>query len=364
MAEDQGKWVLGCMSGTSMDGVDAAMILTDGEEVFEFGATGFRPYSEGERSVIAAAQGKWPGEAGVAEAAEVVETAHAELISRFGGVELVGFHGQTLAHDPRGRGTHQVGDGARLAAMSGHPVAWDFRSADVAAGGQGAPLAPFYHFALARRAAEGPLAFLNLGGVGNVTFADTTKFSPESDGALLAFDTGPANALMDDFCRERTGLACDYGGALAALGVVDWDVVNAFMAQDYFHAKPPKSLDRNDFAGLQKNIGDHSDVDGLATLAAATIASVKAAFGVHGKGFERVLVCGGGRKNDHLMAGLRAALSQTVEDIDDAGFDGDMLEAQAFAYLALRVERGLTLSAPGTTGVAKALSGGRMSLPG
>ena len=128
--------------------------------------------------------------------------------------------------------------------------------------------------------------------------------------------------------------------------------------------KPPKSLDRNDFAGLQQNIRDHSDVDGLATLAAATIASVKAAFGVHGKGFERVLVCGGGRKNDHLMAGLRAALSQTVEDIDDAGFDGDMLEAQAFAYLALRVERGLSLSAPGTTGVAKALSGGRMSLPG
>lgn len=363
MAEDQAIWVLGCMSGTSMDGVDAAMILTDGEEVFEFGATGFRPYAESERAVIAAALGKWPGDPGVAEAAEVVETAHAELIARFGGVELVGFHGQTLAHDPAAHRTHQAGDGARLAALTGHEVAWDFRSADIKAGGQGAPLAPFYHFALTRRKAEGSLAFLNLGGVGNVTFADATKINPEDPGALIAFDTGPANALMDDFTRKRTGLACDYGGALAALGQVDTEVVNAFMAHPYFRAAPPKSLDRNDFSQLERAVAGLSDTDGLATLAACTVASVKAAFQRHGKGYGRVLVTGGGRKNAHLMATLKEALKIEVEDIDQAGFDGDMLEAQAFAYLALRAKKGLTLSAPGTTGVKTPMTGGRLSSP-
>lgn len=363
MAGDQAIWVLGCMSGTSMDGVDAALILTDGHEVLEFGATGYRPYTADERKVIAAAQGRWPGEAGVAEAAAVVEAAHVDLIGRFGGVELVGFHGQTLAHEPAGRGTHQAGMGARLAARIGLPVAWDFRSADVAAGGQGAPLAPFYHFALARRLGEGPLAFLNLGGVGNVTFADTRKAAPEAVGALLAFDTGPANALMDDFTLARTGLACDYGGALAAIGKVDTDILNAFMAHAFFRTSPPKSLDRNAFGELAAAVAGLSDTDGLATLAAATIASVKAAFVHAPAGFDRVLVCGGGRKNPFLMAGIAHALKARVEPVEAAGFDGDMLEAQAFAFLAKRVDEGLALSAPGTTGVAAAMTGGRIDRP-
>ena len=363
MAEQDAIWALGMMSGTSMDGVDAALVLTDGVEVFEFGATGYRPYRADERAVIAAAQGKWPGESGVRQAAEVVENAHIELATRFGGVEIIGFHGQTLAHDPAGRGTHQTGDGAALARATGLPVAWDFRSNDVAAGGQGAPLAPFYHFALARRFQTGAVAFLNLGGVGNVTFVDITKPGPEAAGALLAFDTGPANALMDDFALTRTGLACDYGGALAALGRVDTGVVNAFMAADYFHRKPPKSLDRASFKSLAQAVEALSDTDGLATLAAATVASVKAGFVHAPKGLKKVLVCGGGRKNPHLMAGLAAALRLEVEDIDTSGMDGDMLEAQAFGYLAVRAKNGLALSAPGTTGVARSILGGRISSP-
>jgi len=361
MAEQDAIWVLGMMSGTSMDGVDAALILTDGDEVFEFGATGYRPYLPEERAVIAAAKGKWPNETGVAEAAAVVEGAHIELINRFGGVELVGFHGQTLAHDPGGKGTHQAGDGAALAASAGLAVAWDFRRADVAAGGQGAPLAPFYHFALARRFQTGSVAFLNLGGVGNVSFVDTTQAGPEADGALLAFDTGPANALMDDFAQERTGLACDYGGALASLGRVDAGVLNGFMASAYFHQKPPKSLDRDHFTDLKAAVQKLSDTDGLATLAAATIASVKAGFQFAPDGLKKVLVCGGGRKNPHLMAGLAQALKVPVADIDKVGMDGDMLEAQAFAYLAVRAKHGLPLSAAGTTGVMRPLTGGRLS---
>ena len=361
MGEQNAIWVLGMMSGTSMDGVDAALVLTDGDEVFEFGATGYRPYRAEERTIIAAAQGKWPDEPGVARAAAVVEAAHLELIARFGGVELIGFHGQTLAHDPGGRGTHQAGDGRALAIATGLPVAWDFRGMDVAAGGQGAPLAPFYHFALARRFQTGLVAFLNLGGVGNVTFVDTTQPAPDAPGALIAFDTGPANALMDDFALARTGLACDYGGALASIGKVDIEIVNRFMAGPYFAKKPPKSLDRGDFKTLAAAVGGLSDTDGLATLAAATLASVKAGFAHAPKGIKKVLVCGGGRKNPHLMAGLAASLNLIVEDIDTAGMDGDMLEAQAFGYLAKRVQNSLTLSAPGTTGVPQPMSGGRLS---
>lgn len=363
MAQEDAIWALGCMSGTSMDGVDAAMVLTDGIEVFEFGATGFRPYSADERATIAAALGHWPDETGVKAAEKVVLGAHSELIARFGGVELVGFHGQTLAHDPEAGRTHQAGDGVVLARQIGLPVVWDFRTADVNAGGQGAPLAPFYHYALARRLGAGPIAFLNLGGVGNVTFVNPLSEGPEAKGALLAFDTGPANALMDDFILKRTGLACDYGGAMAAAGVVDDAIVTQFLKGNYFASKPPKSLDRNDFIALAQAVEHLNDMDGLATLAAATLRSVAMAFDHAPSGISRVLVCGGGRKNAHLMAGLSAVLKPEVEDIASAGFDGDMLEAQAFAYLAVRSQKAMSLSAPGTTGVSKALTGGRLARP-
>jgi len=363
MAKEDAIWALGCMSGTSMDGVDGAMVLSDGHEVFEFGATGFLPYSLAARRVISAAMGKWPGEDGVAEAARVVEEAHATLIARFQGAKLVGFHGQTLAHAPGGRGTHQVGDGGRLARAIGLPVAWDFRSADVDAGGQGAPLAPFYHFALARRFDLGRVAFVNLGGVGNVTFVDAAADAPEADGALLAFDTGPGNALMDDLMRARIGLACDYGGALAATGEVDRALVADFLAADYFARKPPKSLDRNEFYGLRDAVSGASDADALATLAAASVAAVARAFDWAPFQVSQVLVCGGGRHNDHLMAGLAAALPASVRPVEAADMDGDMLEAQAFGMLGVRVQAGLPLSAPTTTGVERPLSGGRLSGP-
>lgn len=361
MAVEDAIWALGCMSGTSMDGVDAAMVLTDGIEVFEFGATGYRPYSPDERKVIGAAMGKWPGEIGIANAASLVDRAHIELISRFGGVELVGYHGQTLAHDPKNNRTHQIGDGEVLSTALSLPVAWDFRSADIAAGGQGAPLAPFFHFALAQRLSDGPVAFLNLGGVGNVTFVNTQTETPDRAGALLAFDTGPANAPMDDFTRARTGLACDYGGALASIGTADKDVVARFMGHDYFLLTPPKSLDRNDFTNLWSDIQSLSDSDGLATLLAATIASVKHAFRSAPFKVEKVLICGGGRKNIFLMDQLTRALGIPIVDVDQVGFDGDMLEAQAFAFLAVRARNGMTISAPSTTGVPVAMTGGRIA---
>jgi 1,6-anhydro-N-acetylmuramate kinase len=172
----------------------------------EFGPHAYRPYTAAEQATLRAALGNWPGEPGRCKAAEVVETAHAELLSRFSGVDVVGFHGQTLAHDPRGRGTHQAGNGALLAEVLNLPVVWDFRTSDVTLGGQGAPLAPFFHFALAKRrmATTGPLAFLNLGGVGNLTWVDPRPPPGVPPAHCLAFDTGPANAPINDLARRAS----------------------------------------------------------------------------------------------------------------------------------------------------------------
>lgn len=357
-------WALGAMSGTSLDGVDAALLLTDGQRIEAFGATAYRPYAEEEREVIRAAFGQWPGDPAVAEAAQVVEDAHrAALAPLAKQAALVGFHGQTLAHDPGGRGTHQAGCGAALAKALDRPVAWNFRSADVAAGGQGAPLAPFFHHACALRVGAGePVVFLNLGGVGNVTWVDPALPAPEMPGAVLAFDTGPANAPLNDLMLTRRGLALDEGGALAATGKVDERIVAEFLRADFVRKPPPKSLDRG-FPDLSRAVADLGDADAAATLVAATVASVAAAFAHFPRLPGQVLVTGGGRLNPVMMAGLRDHLPCTVLSVEEVGLNGDMLEAQAFAYLAVRVQRGLPLSAPLTTGVPSPCNGGRISSP-
>ncbi|MBL4917660.1 anhydro-N-acetylmuramic acid kinase [Szabonella alba] len=364
MARTDAVWALGAMSGTSLDGVDGAMILTDGERIFDFGHTAYRAYSEAEREVIRAALGRWPGEVGVEAAAEVVETAHAALLALFRGAELVGFHGQTLAHDPDGQGTHQAGSGAVLAEVLGLPVVWDFRSADVGMGGQGAPLAPFYHFACAKWiGAQAPLAFVNLGGVSNLTWLDPSRPAPETPGACLAFDTGPANAPVNDLMRARLGLDHDEGGALAAEGRVDAAVLDAFLTHPYFFRMPPKSLDRNDFPGLPKAVAGLSDADAAATLTAAAAASVIRGAEHFPAPVERLLVTGGGRHNRTLMAMIAQGMGCPVQPVEAVGLDGDMLEAQAFAYLAVRVARGLPTSCPATTGARVAVGGGQISRP-
>lgn len=354
-------WALGAMSGTSLDGVDAAMVLTDGERVFEFGETAYRAYTEAERDVIRAAFGLWEGDA-VAAAAEVVEAAHAEVLGAFRGVDLVGFHGQTLAHDPGGRGTLQTGSGARLARMLGLPVVWDFRSEDVRQGGQGAPLAPFFHFAAAHWAGEAaPVAFLNLGGVGNVTWVDPRHSAPESPGAVMAFDTGPANAPVNDLMMARRGMALDEGGLLAAEGRVNDELLAGFLEHPYFAKLPPKSLDRNDFHAVLQGVGGLGDADACATLTAFIAASVVAGMPHFPTKVQRMLVTGGGRHNTTLMAMLAAQSGVDVLPVESVGLDGDMLEAQAFAYLAVRVARGLPTSAPLTTGGRFAICGGQVS---
>ena len=357
-------WALGAMSGTSLDGVDAAMVLTDGHRILEFGHTAYRAYTGAQREALRSGLGLWPGDAGVEAVAEEVEAAHAAVLGLFDGAEIVGFHGQTLAHDPGGRGTHQAGSGQVLAQVLGLPVVWDFRSADVEMGGQGAPLAPFFHFACAKYiGAEAPMAFLNLGGVGNLTWVDPRHHTPEEPGACLAFDTGPANAPINDLVAARLGLDRDEGGALAAAGVPDDAIVTQFLAHPYFYKIPPKSLDRNDFASLVQAVAGLSDADAAATLTAAAAAAVAKGAAHFPAPVARLLVTGGGRHNKVMMAMLEQLMHCEVQPVEAVGLDGDMLEAQAFAYLAVRVAMGLPTSCPGTTGVRAAVGGGQISKP-
>ncbi|QYX55579.1 anhydro-N-acetylmuramic acid kinase [Roseovarius sp. SCSIO 43702] len=352
----------GAMSGTSLDGVDVAVIETDGERIAGFGETGYRAYTEAERSVLRAALGRWPGEE-LTEAERVVMDAHEEALLPLD-AEIVGFHGQTLAHEPEGRGTHQLGDGAMLAERLGRPVVWDFRSADIRLGGQGAPLAPFYHFACAKwMGATEPLGFLNLGGVGNLTWIDPRRDAPQVPGALLAFDTGPANAPIDDVMQARLGQACDRDGRLARRGTVAEGALETFLEDPYFFRMPPKSLDRNAFHDMIERVRELPDADAVATLTAMSAAAVM-------RGMEhcpappaRLLVAGGGRHNPVLMEMLAAALDCPVDPVETVGHDGDMLEAQAFAFLAVRVARGLPTSCPSTTGVRASVCGGTLSRP-
>ena len=357
-------WALGTMSGTSLDGVDAAMLRTDGHKIVEFGPHAYRAYTDTEQAVIRAALGHWPGDPGVAAAAEVVETAHAELLSRFDGADLIGFHGQTLAHDPSGRGTHQAGNGALLADLLAVPVVWDFRTSDVQMGGQGAPLAPFFHHACAQwSGAASPIAILNMGGVGNLTWIDPAISVPDRPGALLAFDTGPANAPINDLMQARLGVPQDIGGALAACGTVDAALLAEFLKQPYFYKIPPKSLDRDDFSTFLTKIAGLCDADAAATLTAMAAASVAKGTEHFPKPVNRMLVSGGGRHNATLMTQLSYYMSCGVEPIESIGLNGDMLEAQAFAYLAVRVLRGMSTSCPCTTGVPAAVGGGIISRP-
>ncbi|MDF3605400.1 anhydro-N-acetylmuramic acid kinase [Paracoccus sp. DMF-8] len=366
--------VLGMMSGTSLDGVDAAMIETDGLRIAGFGRAAYRRYSDNETGLLHAALGQWPGGPDVAGAAALSVAAHADLARDFPEAGLIGYHGQTLAHDPRGKGTHQAGDGAALARALNRPVVWDFRSEDVRQGGEGAPLVPFFHWACADWAVRAgrldpaPVAFLNLGGVGNLTWVDPCAAAPESPGACLAFDTGPANAPVNDLMRQRPRRERDEGGALALTGQVEQAIIRDFLDHPCFHRPPPKSLDRDDFAALSQAVADLPDAAAAATLTEAAAAAVAAGLQWLPHPPARLLVCGGGRYNRALMQALQRRLTIAEQGIqtapvEDIGLDGDMLEAQAFGWLAVRVLNGLPTSGPETTGAPAAVCGGRISHP-
>lgn len=362
---------IGLMSGTSLDGVDVALLTTDGETIGAFGPARTYPYAEADRAIFRRAfqetlslQDRTARPGILREADALTTTRHAEAVESFLGdfgidrrdVAMVGFHGQTVFHDPARALTVQIGDGQALADRLRLPVVWDFRAADMAAGGQGAPLAPVFHRALAEKARlAAPVVFLNLGGVANITFVGR-------DGALIAFDTGPGNSLLDDWMLARTGQPFDAGGRLAAAGTPSEAHLRDFLNHPYFSELAPKSLDRNAFS--LGSLARLSDADGAATLLQFTARSVAAALG-HLPVVPRAwYASGGGRHNTAMMRAIAGALGGApLAPLESLGFDGDATEAQAFAYLAVRAAEGRPLSFPLTTGVPEPLSGGIFSRP-
>jgi len=351
---------IGLMSGTSLDGVDAAWIETDGTRVARFGPALTRPYPQEFRaklrSLIAQAPHLAADDPEVAKIAAELAFYHAEAVAELGAsADVIGFHGQTILHVPKHRRTWQIGDAQALAHATGLRVVYDFRSADVAAGGQGAPLAPVFHAALAA-SLEKPLAVLNIGGVANVTFLG-------AHGEILACDTGPGNAPLDDWAMRHTGIPCDRDGVLARRGRVAWDICARLLSHPYFRRPPPKSVDREEFSSViaESGLDLLSPEDGAATLVAFIAEAVSIT--PLPTPVRRWLVCGGGRHNPALMEALRARLKAPVEAVEAVGWDGDALEAQCFGFLAVRTLAGLPLSFPETTGVPQPCRGGRIALP-
>lgn len=354
--------VIGLMSGTSLDGVDAACLQTDGERIQRFGRALTLPYEPALRAALRRLIDRAPtlpaDDPDLLDATDRLTRRHAAAVAALDepAAELIGFHGQTILHAPAARRTWQIGDAGLLARLTGLPVAHDFRSADVAAGGQGAPLAPLYHAALAADLPR-PLCVLNIGGVANLTWLGPDALAA---GGLLACDTGPGNALLDDWVERHTGIPCDRDGRLALAGRVDRAVLAHLLAHPFFAAPAPKSLDRQSFAAALDAVAPLSPADGAATLVAFTAGAVAAT--ALPRPPLRWLVCGGGRHNPALMAALRQALAAPVDPVDALGWDGDALEAQCFAHLAERSRAGLPISYPGMTGVARPLPGGRLAV--
>ncbi len=342
-----------------MDGIDAAMLRSEGDALATPLAARTFPYPlPFRRRLDALVRGGWRDAAECAAVERELTELHARAVRELlagAGVrpELIGFHGHTVLHRPEEGRSRQLGNGELLARLLDCPVVWDFRSADLAGGGEGAPLAPVYHACLARTL-EKPVAVLNIGGISNLTWIGPGE-------QLLAFDAGPGNAPIDDWALRHTGRPFDEDGRLAAGGRADAARIAAALAHPFFDRPPPKSLDRLDFSAEIAN--GLSPADGAATLTAFTAAAIARARAWLPETPKRWLVTGGGRRNPVLMAMLAERLECTVEPIEAVGADGDALEAQCFAYLAVRVLRGLPISFPGTTGVPHPVCGGRIARP-
>lgn len=358
------KRAIGLMSGTSMDGIDVALVETDGDRELVHGPSATSAYPAEikvrVRGAIREAQGldnRADRPAALGELERALTQLNGEAVRRYlkangidpASIDVIGYHGQTVLHDPARAMTVQLGDGALLAALTGIDVVYDMRAADVAAGGQGAPLAPVYHRALASGLPSLPVAFLNIGGVANVTWIG-------AEGRMLAFDTGPGNALIDDWMSTHCGAAQDAGGAAAARGSVNEDVLTELLTNAYFGEPPPKSLDRDAFSA---NAARHLTMeDGAATLTAFTASSIAKAREHMPREPHTWVVCGGGRKNKTLMSMLAEHVSNAVVPAEAIGLNGDIVEAEAWAYMAVRSLEGLPITFPETTGAKTPMTGG------
>jgi len=353
------------MSGTSLDGIDAAIIVSDGMSQIESGPIAMENYRPDFEKRLRDCLGQTADEPSVPQVARELTYLHAKIVNRLlkdnglkpSDIDLIGFHGHTTLHRPEDRLTVQIGDPALLAAETGINVVADFRSNDVAHGGEGAPLVPLYHSALCDEL-EKPLAVVNIGGVANVTWIG--KSGSEEEPNILAFDTGPGNALINDWAMATISRPMDEGGRLARSGSIDEERLSRLHDNAYLARVPPKSLDRDDFGNVWDVLAGINPADGAATLSAFTVQAIIRALDHFPETPKRWLVTGGGRHNDTLMEMLGQNFGVPVEPIETIGQNGDVLEARAFAFLAIRSFYGLPLSLPKTTRAPHPLSGGTL----
>jgi anhydro-N-acetylmuramic acid kinase len=355
--------VIGTMSGTSFDGLNTALLKTDGVDVIDLGGNYSISYPELFRQNIRKVVFGECDTSLILEVENEITLYHAQAINKLvkesglskEQIDLVGFHGQTVFHDPRGCKTWQLGNPSLLAELTGIDVVADFRRRDMAAGGEGAPLVPLFHQALFRDTQES-IAIINIGGVANITFLNRR-------GDVIAFDTGPGCALIDDWVNSRAKLKYDDNGIIAASGVVNNKKLDFLMDDNYFYRKPPKSLDRNHFLSSMRKISSLNTSDGAATLTHFTAKSISLAVKFLPEVPEKWIVSGGGRHNSFLMNILASDYGLSIQSMDELMFkdkklDGDLIEAQAFGFLAARSYLHLPLSLPTTTGVVQAAFGG------
>ena len=360
---------LGLMSGTSLDGIDVALITTDGESHVVRGPAMTLPYTSEIRALLLAAiedskaiKDRRDRPAHLPHAERELTELHGAAVSHFlrkqgisrDQIDVIGFHGQTVLHQPGHRLTLQLGLGEMLADLTRIPVIYDLRAADVAAGGQGAPLVPVYHQALTAKLPQRPVAIVNIGGVANVTWIGR-------DGRLLAFDTGPGNALIDDWMRAKVAFDYDADGEMAAQGTVNAAALHTYLNHAYFNTSPPKSLDRNSFS--LDPVSALGAEDGAATLTAFTAETIARARQHMPEEPELWIIAGGGRRNQALMSMLAGLVHHAVVPAEAAGLNGDSLEAEAWGYLAVRSLKGLPITFPGTTGVPAPACGGVFAKP-
>lgn len=354
MSQNKVYTAIGLMSGTSLDGIDLALVKTNGKDMTELVASQLFEYEESTREAIRSAFGA-RHKSDITDKAEALLTeAHIKAVQEFmtdreEQVDVIGFHGQTILHDPSQKFTWQIGDGAKLAETTGIDVVGDMRQADVKAGGQGAPLLPICHRAFANNL-DKPIVILNLGGVGNITWLG------KECADILAFDTGPANALIDDLVKEKTGQRYDRDGKLAKAGTPHQEMIDDWLTHEYFKKPVPKSLDRDEWEVSRAY--DLGLEDAVATLAEFTVQSILHSLKQLPDKPHGLYVAGGGRHNKYMMERLNAALEYEVEPVEVLGWDGDMLEAQGFAYLAVRSLLGLVITLPTTTGIKEPMTGG------
>jgi anhydro-N-acetylmuramic acid kinase len=358
---------IGLMSGTSMDGVDAAIIKTDGTNIYSIGKSIHVPYSAELQRKIASILGQKKLSQEIKDIADEITNIHVnavnELIKTEDKIDLIGFHGHTIYHSAENSLTIQIGNAQKLANETGISVISDLRQADIAMGGQGAPLVPIYHKAIARKLPK-PIAFVNIGGVANLTWID------END-EISAFDIGPGNALINDWMMKYFRKPFDKDGKTASKGFFSRNLLESFLSNPYFAAPPPKSLDRNDFSNILSELekSDSEPQDAVATLTAFTANAIAFSFETHLHIPKELIICGGGRHNKTMLKMLHFFMPLTkicpIEDIiiDDKSMNGDMTEAEAFAFLAVRSHLKMPITFPKTTGAPSPLTGGKLFLP-